>query len=228
MNRQGSGIVIRARNLTKRFPPATWALREASLDIRSGDTVAIVGPSGSGKSTLLALLGLLDSPTSGELTIGDVDVTSASDRVRTAIRRERIGFVFQAFHLVAHLSVRENVLFGLRVKGIDAAQARARTDDVLERGGLSERSSAVPGTLSGGEQQRTAIARAIAAEPQLILCDEPTGNLDSQNSATVLDQLITLASPTSAVLIVTHDDEVAQRCARSVTVRDGIAEEEST
>ncbi|WP_217181066.1 ABC transporter ATP-binding protein [Streptomyces sp. AC495_CC817] len=219
--------VIRAHGLTRRFPPTTWALREASLEIRPGDTVAIVGPSGSGKSTLLALMGLLDSPTSGDLTIGGVDVTEASDKVRTAIRREQIGFVFQAFHLIPHLTVRENVLFGLGVKGIEGAAARARADEYLDRVGLRERSAAFPATLSGGEQQRTAIARAIASEPPLVLCDEPTGNLDSQNSAVVLEQLITLASPASAVVIVTHEDDVAQRCARTFRVSDGIAQEVS-
>ncbi|WP_447943306.1 ABC transporter ATP-binding protein [Microbacterium aurum] len=169
--------VVKAVGLARFHEPATWALRRADLVIHAGESVAIVGPSGSGKSTLLSLLGLLDTPTSGSLEICGADASSATDRARTSIRRERVGFVFQSFHLVPHLTVAENVLFGLEAKGIRGSAAQQRTSRYLERVGLRSKADEFPATLSGGEQQRTAIARALAAEPPLILCDEPTGNL---------------------------------------------------
>jgi putative ABC transport system ATP-binding protein len=214
--------LIAAGGLSKYYPPSTWALREASLEIRCGETVAIVGASGSGKSTLLALLGLLDTPTEGRYLLDETDVTVATDSVRTALRRRYIGFIFQAFHLVPHLTVLENVLLGLRIKGVTGQRAHDAAREHLDRVGLLPREHARPNTLSGGEQQRTAIARALASEPRLVLCDEPTGNLDSQNSALVVERILASVSPSTAAVIVTHDWEVAERCARVLHVRDGV------
>jgi putative ABC transport system ATP-binding protein len=217
--------VVNAVGLARFHQPATWCLRKADVLVHAGESVAIIGPSGSGKSTLLTLLGLLDTPTSGRLEICGIDATAATDRERTSIRRERLGFIFQAFHLVPHLTVAENVLFGLEAKGIRGNPARLRTAVYLERVGLASKADEFPGTLSGGEQQRTAIARALATEPSLILCDEPTGNLDSVNSALVLQQLRDAASSSSAVIIVTHDSSVAESCGRTIRVLDGVATE---
>lgn len=216
-------LLLRADHLARHFPPGTHALRDASLSIDYGETVAVVGPSGSGKSTLLALLGLLDTPTQGRLEIQGIDATAAGARARTRLRRDHIGFIFQSFHLIPHLTVTENVLFGLEAKGIGGVEAHIRARQHLNRVGLLDRQNAFPSTLSGGEQQRTAIARALAAEPNLVLCDEPTGNLDSAASQTVLHQLLAAATGRSAVVIVTHDPEIARGCDRVIRVRDGIA-----
>lgn len=216
--------LVQARELSRRFPPDTWALRQASLDIAQGETVAIMGPSGSGKSTLLALLGLLDTPTGGQYLLDGVDVTQASDRKRTALRRDLIGFVFQAFHLVDHMSVLENVALPLAIQG--ARRVGRQADQWLERLGLAHRADAFPPTLSGGEKQRVAIARALAAQPPLVLCDEPTGNLDSTNSKRVISFLTSSPSPTTAVVIVTHDPQIARSCSRTIHLADGRAAED--
>lgn len=213
--------LIDVANLSREYPPATHALHAATFQVHAGESVAIVGPSGSGKSTLLAILGLLEGASSGRYLLDGIDVGTADDRERTAVRRSLIGFVFQAFHLVPHLTVRENVRFSLDISGYRGAEAQDRADDYLERVDLTHRADAFPATLSGGEQQRTAIARALAPHPRLLLCDEPTGNLDSANSSSILDLLLGTLSPTSALLLVTHDVEIAARCHRRLTVSDG-------
>jgi putative ABC transport system ATP-binding protein len=213
--------VVRADGLGRYFAPATWALCHADLVVKAGESIALVGPSGSGKSTFLALLGLLDSPTKGTLGICGRDVTGLSDRVRTKVRRESIGFVFQAFHLVAHLTVLENVIFAMRIRHHGGPDSEERARQVVETVRLTHRANAFPATLSGGEQQRVAIARVLATRPALVLCDEPTGNLDSTTSRVVLNELLSLTQAGSAVVIVTHDVEIARQCARTVHVRDG-------
>jgi putative ABC transport system ATP-binding protein len=198
-----------------------YALREVSLQIHPGDFLSIVGPSGSGKSTMLGLLGCLDKPTSGTIRVGGVDATALDDAGRTALRGTTIGFVFQQFHLIPHLTALGNVETALLFRGITRTERRARALDALERVGLGARSDHRPVQLSGGEQQRVAIARAIVTEPLMVLADEPTGALDSTNAAMVLDIFRGLQSPERAVVMVTHDLGVAATTERKVSMRDG-------
>ena len=198
-----------------------YALREVSLQIHPGDFLSIVGPSGSGKSTMLGLLGCLDKPTSGTIRIGGVDATALDDAGRTALRGTAIGFVFQQFHLIPHLTALGNVETALLFRGITRAERRKRALDALDRVGLAHRADHRPVQLSGGEQQRVAIARAIVTEPLMVLADEPTGALDSKNAAMVLDIFRELQSPARAVVMVTHDLGVAATTERKVSMRDG-------
>jgi len=204
------------------------ALRNVSLDIRTGDLMSIVGPSGSGKSTLLGLLGLLDLPTSGVVTVRGDDVTRLSDAERSRLRGEAIGFVFQQFHLIPHLTAVANVETALLYRGLSAGERRRRAFEALERLGLGDRHDHRPVQLSGGEQQRVAIARAIVTEPLVVLADEPTGALDTANAANIMEVFGGLQSPERAVCIVTHDRDVASSTQRRVSMLDGevVADEE--
>ena len=198
-------------------------LRGVDLEARRGQVNAIVGPSGCGKSTLLYLLGLLDRPDSGSIRIGEQDVVNASDGERTAIRCLRIGFVFQFHFLLPEFSALENVILPMRKLGhlsIDAMRDKAHS--LLEGVGLSDKDHRLPSQLSGGEQQRVAIARSLANSPSLILADEPTGNLDVANSNLVFDLLTRLARENGqAVVLVTHNQDIAERCDRRLLMRDG-------
>ena len=200
------------------------ALRGVSLDIPEGDLVAIMGASGSGKSTLLNLLGCLDQPTAGRLFLGGDDVSRLDDDQLSEIRASRIGFVFQSFNLIAQLSVLENIEVPLYYQGrlgcVDADHCRRLAQMV----GLGDRLSHRPAQLSGGQQQRVAIARSLANDPQFILADEPTGNLDSATTEEILDLLVRLNDEGKTIIIVTHEDEVAQRARRIVRLRDGLVE----
>ena len=198
-----------------------YALREVSLQIWHGDFLSIVGPSGSGKSTMLGLLGLLDRPTDGVIRIDGVDATALDDAGRTALRGNAIGFVFQQFHLIPHLSALGNVETALLFRGISKSDRRDRALAALERVGLGARADHRPVQMSGGEQQRVAIARAIVTEPLMILADEPTGALDTKNAAMVLEIFESLKSPERAVVMVTHDLGVAGTTDRKVSMRDG-------
>ena len=197
------------------------ALREVSLRISAGDFLSIIGPSGSGKSTMLGLLGCLDLPTAGIVRIAGRDVGALDDASRSALRGESIGFVFQQFHLIPHLSAAANVETALLYRGVKAADRRERALVALEAVGLANRADHRPAQLSGGEQQRVAIARAIVINPLMVLADEPTGALDSNNAAHVLQIFRDLRSKERAVVIVTHDLEVAATASRRVTMRDG-------
>ena len=197
------------------------ALRNVSLDIRPGDLMSIAGPSGSGKSTLLGLLGLLDLPTSGVVTVRGDDVTRLSDAERSRLRGEVIGFVFQQFHLIPHLTAVANVETALLYRGLSAGERRRRAFEALERLGLADRHDHQPVQLSGGEQQRVAIARAIVTEPLVVLADEPTGALDTANAANIMEVFGGLQSPERAVCIVTHDRDVASSTQRRVSMLDG-------
>ncbi|GAA1352015.1 ABC transporter ATP-binding protein [Falsarthrobacter nasiphocae] len=212
---------ITLRGVWKRYPPSTVALRDADVDVNAGEALAIVGPSGSGKSTLLAMLGLLEAPDEGQRTIAGVDTAGASERELTRLRREHLAFVFQAFHLVDHLSARENVEHALAIRGVPSRLRRARAEQALDSVGLSHRLDARPPTLSGGERQRVAIARALAAQPRVLLCDEPTGNLDTATASAVLELLLAQAGSGLAVVIVTHDPGLAAKCSRALRVVDG-------
>jgi putative ABC transport system ATP-binding protein len=198
-----------------------YALREVSLQVRAGDFLSIVGPSGSGKSTMLGLLGCLDLPTSGTIRIGGTDVGALDDASRSVLRGQSIGFVFQQFHLIPHLSALGNVETALLYRGLRRAERRARATAALAQVGLSARADHRPVQMSGGEQQRVAIARAIVTEPLIVLADEPTGALDSKNAANVLEIFHGLQSPERAVVLVTHDLGVADSAARKVSMRDG-------
>ena len=204
------------------------ALRNVSLDIRPGDLMSIAGPSGSGKSTLLGLLGLLDLPTSGVVTVRGDDVTRLSDAERSRLRGEVIGFVFQQFHLIPHLTAMANVETALLYRGLSAGERRRRAFEALERLGLGDRHDHRPVQLSGGEQQRVAIARAIVTEPLVVLADEPTGALDTANAANIMEVFGGLQSPERAVCIVTHDRDVASSTQRRILMLDGevVADEE--
>ena len=197
------------------------ALDEVTLDIRAGEFLSIVGPSGSGKSTLLGLLGILDLPTSGIVRVRGTDATQLSDAERSRLRGEAIGFVFQQFHLIPHLTATGNVEAALLYRGLSARQRRGRALSALEQVGLGARHDHRPVQMSGGEQQRVAIARAIATEPSVILADEPTGALDSHNAENVLQIFGDLQSPERAVCIVTHDLHVAHAARRKISMLDG-------
>ena len=197
------------------------ALDEVTLDIRAGEFLSIVGPSGSGKSTLLGLLGVLDLPTSGIVRVRGTDATQLSDAERSRLRGEAIGFVFQQFHLIPHLTATGNVEAALLYRGLSARERRGRALPALEQVGLGARHDHRPVQMSGGEQQRVAIARAIATEPSVILADEPTGALDSHNAENVLQVFGDLQSPERAVCIVTHDLHVAHAARRKISMLDG-------
>ena len=207
-----------------------YALREVSLQIRAGDFLSIVGPSGSGKSTMLGLLGCLDLPSSGTVRIAGQDVGALDDAGRSALRGNSIGFVFQQFHLIPHLSAAENVETALLYRGVRPAARRARALAALDEVGLAARAEHRPVQLSGGEQQRVALARAIVTEPLMVLADEPTGALDSKNAAHVLEIFADLRSGDRAIVMVTHDLGVAATTPRRVTMRDGaiVADEVTT
>lgn len=195
-------------------------LWDASLDVVGGDFLAIVGPSGSGKSTLLNLVGLLDTPESGELRLMDTDSQQMSARDRADMRARHISFVFQSFHLSPKRTVLDNVTDGLLFSSPRRAR-RAPAMEALEHVGLAGRAQQQVDTLSGGERQRVAVARALAKDPALLLADEPTGNLDTANSNLIFDLLADIAARGSAVVLVTHDRDLAARCGRTVEVSDG-------
>ncbi len=204
-------------------PVQVQALRSISLIVDRGDFIGIMGPSGSGKSTLLNILGLLDSPTRGSYFLGGTDVARLGDRDRSRLRGTRIGFVFQSYHLLPHLTSLENVQLGLLYGSSASRRERAGlAREALRDIGLEHRMDSLCATLSGGEQQRVAIARAIVGRPNLLLCDEPTGNLDSTTSDEVLDSLSELHSQGLVIVLVTHDAGIVQRTTRVVRVRDGM------
>ncbi|WP_061300463.1 ABC transporter ATP-binding protein [Herbidospora cretacea] len=201
------------------------ALRGVDLTIGDGEFAAIIGPSGSGKSTLMHLLGCLDRPTSGVLKVGGVDVSTLDDTRLAELRNRMIGFVFQSFHLLGRTSALDNVALPLVYRGVPRAERRRRAREALEAVGLAHRLDHRPSQMSGGEQQRVAIARALVGDPQVVLADEPTGNLDTRNGDEVMGLLERLnADQGVAIVLVTHEPEVAGRARRQIHVRDGLIE----
>lgn len=216
--------MIRIENLTKIFRTEeveTVALNGVSLEVKDGEFVAIMGPSGCGKSTLLNILGLLDNPNEGEYWLGEEEVSKLKEKDRTQYRKGRIGFVFQSFNLIEELTVEENIELQLKYLGVSKAERKQRTLDILRKVNLSHRAKHYPQQLSGGQQQRVAIARAVVGNPQLILADEPTGNLDSKNGKEVMELLSQLNSEGSTIVMVTHSQHDAAYAKRIINMFDG-------
>ena len=213
--------ILELDRVSKVYQGGVTAVTDVSLSIAAGELVAIVGPSGSGKSTLLHLAGALDRPTSGTVRVAGHDVGALSDQLLSTLRAHTIGFVFQQFHLAAGASALENVADGLLYAGVRYAERLRRAAGALDRVGLGHRHGHRPHELSGGERQRVAIARAVVGEPDLVLADEPTGNLDSVAGAAVVDLLKQLNTGGAAVVVITHSAEVADGLPRRIELRDG-------
>ena len=217
--------MIEIDGLTKTYPEAGAerpVFRDLSLRAHDGEIVVLLGPSGSGKTTLLNLVSGIDLPTAGDVTIDGVTLTRLPERDRTLFRRDRIGFIFQFFNLIPTLTVEENLLLPLELSGRDTPADHARARALLAEVGLADRAGVFPDRLSGGEQQRVAVARALAHDPAVVLADEPTGNLDRETGRTVLDLLESLArSAGKTVLIVTHSEEAVPLADRALVLRDG-------
>ncbi len=218
-----SGPVLELAEVSKVFPatPPVTALDRVSLTVGSGELVGLVGASGSGKSTLLNIVGTLDRPSSGEVFVEGTATSHLSDAALSGLRATRIGFVFQQFHLLEQASALTNVAHGLLYLGMPPRERQRRAAAALERVGLADRMHHGGAKLSGGERQRVAIARAIVADPAIVLADEPTGNLDSTTSESIVQLLLNLNADGATVLVITHDNELAERLPRRVVLRDG-------
>jgi putative ABC transport system ATP-binding protein len=201
--------------------PPVVALDGVSFSVRRGELVAIVGPSGSGKSTLLHVMGTLERPSGGVLRVDGVDAAELDDRELSRLRARGIGFVFQQFFLAEHATVQENVADGMLYAGVAAAERRRRADEALERVGLAHRATFKPTKLSGGERQRVAIARALVGRPAIVLADEPTGNLDSTNGASIMQLIHGLNTDGATIVLITHDAGLADQLPRQIRMLDG-------
>lgn len=216
--------IISLRAVSKVFPGdelESHALAGVRLDVKEGEYLAISGPSGAGKTTLLSILGLLDTPTSGEYVLGGQRVSDLGARARARLRNREIGFVFQSFNLIGDLNVVENVELPLRYRGLSPSDARSEALAALERVGMAHRARHLPSQLSGGQQQRVAVARAVSGRPSVLLADEPTGNLDSSNSDAVMGILEELHEDGATICMVTHEPRHARRADRVVELFDG-------
>ena len=219
--------VVEMHDITKVYGQGEAEVRAVdgiSLTVEPGEYVAIMGASGSGKSTVMNIIGALDVATSGTYKINGVDIGDLDDDALSLVRNRRIGFIFQAFNLIPRMSAASNVELPLMYRGVRRSERRRRALDALAKVGLADRSHHQPNELSGGQQQRVAVARALAMEPSLMLADEPTGNLDSRSTADVLDLLDEIHAEGKTIVIITHEDDVAERAGRVVTLRDGKVE----
>jgi putative ABC transport system ATP-binding protein len=224
------GAVLEARDLCKSFGSGdaqTPILKNVDLQIFAGEFVVLIGPSGSGKSTLLSILGLLEPPSSGDVLVDQTSVSKLSGRQLARLRGRKLGYVFQSFNLLAGLTVAENVMLAGMLAGQTGRAQYARAVELLDQFGMAEKAKRVPAELSGGEQQRVAIARALFMEPEVILADEPTGNLDTTNGRKVMDALESLHSGGQTIVMVTHDLAIAEQAPRLIAFRDGRVESDS-
>ena len=220
-------LVIKIRNITRDFPlgnEIVKVLKGIDLDIEQGDYVALMGPSGSGKSTLMNLLGCLDTPTSGSYFLSGNDVSNMSDDDLAEIRNKEIGFVFQTFNLLPRTTAVENVALPMVYAGVPKGDRKIRAEEVLAEVGLADRMDHKPNQLSGGQRQRVAVGRALINKPSIILADEPTGNLDSVTSLEILTLFDEIHKQGNTVIVVTHEEEVAEHAHRIIRLRDGIIE----
>lgn len=221
-------VVLSVRDIKKTFMEGgqpLHILRGGGFDLHRGEIVALVGPSGSGKSTLLQCVGLLDKPTGGSILLAGVPVQKMDDEMRTMTRRRKIGFVYQRHNLLSDFTALENVVLPMLANGMDERSANARAMKLLRAASVAHRASHLPGEMSGGEQQRTAVARALANNPEILLADEPTGSLDPNHAAAVFDLLLDLVRKQKmAMLFVTHDMNLAARADRKITICDGIVQ----
>jgi len=213
--------IVMLRGVGREYAGDVKALRDVDLDIHRGELVAIIGPSGSGKTTMLNVMGTLDRPSTGQVVVDGLDVAELSDRELSALRARRIGFVFQQFHLAPGVSAMDNVADGLLYTGAGLRERRERAEAALRRVGLGHRLTHRPHALSGGEKQRTAIARAVVREPALLLADEPTGALDSQSGEGVMQLLLDLNETGTTIVVITHEQVVASHLPRQVSMLDG-------
>lgn len=229
MTQEEHPVVMELIEVGKSYPgnPPVEALRGINLVVHRGELLALVGTSGSGKSTMLNIMGALDRPTSGKLCVDGQDLSNFSDRELSTLRGSRIGFIFQQFHLIAGLSVLENVSTGLLYQGINRSLRIEKATQLLSRVGLGDRMTHLPHELSGGQQQRVAIARALMGDPAIVLADEPTGNLDSETSEEIMDLIHQLNEGGSTIVVVTHDGELARSLPGVVTLLDGVVKSDS-
>lgn len=219
-------IVLSVRDIKKTFMEGGQplsVLRGGGFDLHRGEIIALVGPSGSGKSTLLQCVGLLDKPTSGSILVCGASAQNMGEEIRTAVRRDKIGFVYQRHNLLSDFTALENVVLPMLAAGVDYEMAASRAMRLLQSALVAHRASHRPGEMSGGEQQRTAVARALANAPEILLADEPTGSLDPAHASSVFDLLMNLVRKNKmAMLFVTHDMNLAARADRQITIKDGI------
>jgi len=219
-------VILSVRDIKKTFVEAGQPLnilRGGGFDLYRGEIIALVGQSGSGKSTLLQCVGLLDKPSSGNITVCGIPVYKMNEETRTLIRRQKIGFVYQKHNLLSDFTAIENVVLPMLANGVDPDVANARAIKLLKAANVAHRASHLPGQMSGGEQQRTAVARALANDPEILLADEPTGSLDPNHALVVFDLLMNLVRKNNmSMLFVTHDMELAKKADRTITIKDGI------
>lgn len=216
--------MLKMKNISKVYRTdviETHALRELDLHVKEGEFVSVTGPSGSGKTTFLNITGLLETFSSGDYILDDVNISSLNDRQRSKIRNEKIGFIFQGFNLIPDLNLFDNVDVPLRYRGLSAKERKARIVEALEMVGLAARMKHFPAQLSGGQQQRVAIARALAGKPRFLLADEPTGNLDSLMARQVMELLEKINEQGTTIIMVTHDPDLARRAQRNIQIIDG-------
>ena len=224
-----SPFALQLEQISKSYPgtPPVNALSDVSISVDRGEFLGIIGPSGSGKSTLLHVIGTLTRPSVGTVLIDGIDTSDMSDRELSGIRSKKIGFIFQDFHLLSGFTAIENVENGLLYSGVPARERKERSVEILKRVGLSHRLEHHPNELSGGEQQRVAIARALVHNPAFVLADEPTGNVDSKTTDSLMELITSLNNEGTTVILITHDLEVAKICSRQLVLKDGYIETDS-